>query len=275
MNAAPRTFGVTNDTPPPVDPALATALEELDRCGFTVLRNQLGAETLATMRDALDRVLASQTERFGGTAALDAINDAGVARALLREDPIFLELVRLPALDALLEAVLGPAAIVLQQNGIVVPPLAGDHHQHSWHRDLPYQSWVCTKPIALGTLCALDEFTAENGATRFLTGSQRYEKFPSAEYLSRWGHRAIAPAGSVVVFDAMCFHSAGINRSPNPRRAVNTLFGIPLLSQQIAFAPEPGMDAKLRRRLGLDYQPAASVDAWRDARRRRLAGTGA
>jgi ectoine hydroxylase-related dioxygenase (phytanoyl-CoA dioxygenase family) len=80
----------------------------------------------------------------------------------------------------------------------------------------------------------------------------------------------LARAGSVVVFDAMCFHSGGVNRGQAPRRAVNTLFGIPLLAQQVAFTPKPGMDAKLRRRLGLDYQPQPSTDAWRTARHRRL-----
>ena len=81
---------------------------------------------------------------------------------------------------------------------------------------------------------------------------------------------ALAPAGSIVVFDAMIFHRGGVNRSSRPRRAVNTLFGIPLLAQQITFTAKPGMDEKIRRRLGLDYVPAESADTWRELRRARL-----
>jgi hypothetical protein len=36
---------------------------------------------------------------------------------------------------------------------------------------------------------------------------------------------------------------------------------------------KPDMDAALRRRLGLDYQPARSADAWREARAARLHGS--
>jgi ectoine hydroxylase-related dioxygenase (phytanoyl-CoA dioxygenase family) len=83
---------------------------------------------------------------------------------------------------------------------------------------------------------------------------------------------ALAAAGSLIVFDAMVFHRGGVNRGAGPRRAVNTVFGVPLLAQQVAFTAKPGMDARLRRRLGLDYQPAASADAWREMRAARLGG---
>jgi hypothetical protein len=106
------------------------------------------------------------------------------------------------------------------------------HNKQSWHHDLPYQSWVATKPLALSAL--------------------------------------LVSAGSIVVFDSMVFHCGGVNLGDAPRRAVNTVFAIPLLAQQVAFTAKPDMDATLRRRLGLDYQPARSADAWREARAARL-----
>ncbi|HUZ64193.1 MAG TPA: phytanoyl-CoA dioxygenase family protein [Acetobacteraceae bacterium] len=266
-----KSYGATATADAGDDP-LARALEELSRNGFTVLEQVISATPLAALCTALDRLLAAQTDRFGGSARLDTIGDAGQARALLEEEPVFLDLLRLPRLDAIIDALLGPAALVMQQNGIVMPPAAAEHHQQSWHRDLPYQSWIASKPLALGALAALDDFTAESGATRFLPGSHRHETLPSAAYVARWAHQAVAPAGSVVVFDAMCFHAGGVNRGSQPRRAVNTLFGIPLLAQQVTFTGKPGLDAKLRRRLGLDYQPAPNVDAWRARRAARLGG---
>lgn len=249
---------------------LALPMEELERNGFCLLPAALSPATVATLSDALDRVLAVQTARFGGERALAAIGEAGLARALLQEDAAFLDILRVPRLDAIVEALLGPAALVMQQNGIVMPPECGEHHQQSWHRDLPYQSWVATKPLAIGALAILDNFTAESGSTLFLPGSHRHETLPSEAYVARWAQPAHAPAGSIVVFDAMCFHRGGLNRGHAPRRAVNTLFGVPLLAQQIAFTDKPELDAKLRRRLGIAYQPAASTEAWRENRAERL-----
>ena len=175
-----------------------------------------------------------------------------------------------PASTQSLKRMLGPAALVMQQNGIVIPPNGQEHHQQSWHRDLPYQSWVSTKPLALSALAILDDFTPESGATLFLPGSHQHADFPSEAYVQRWAWPACAAAGTIVVFDAMCFHRGGVNRGAAPRRAVNTLFGVPLLAQQIAFTDRPDLDAKLRRRLGTAYQPAADTDAWRTRRADRL-----
>jgi ectoine hydroxylase-related dioxygenase (phytanoyl-CoA dioxygenase family) len=142
----------------------------------------------------------------------------------------------------------------------------------SWHRDPPYQSWVATKSLALSALLALDAFTEQSGATLFLPGSYRYADFPSPDFVARRQTPALMSAGSIVVFDSMIYHRGGVNRSDAPRRAVNTVFAIPLFAQQVAFTAKPGMDAKLRRRLGLDYQPARSTDAWRERRATGLRG---
>jgi ectoine hydroxylase-related dioxygenase (phytanoyl-CoA dioxygenase family) len=274
MTNSQRTYGITSDnTSTAGDTALA--LEEIERVGFTTLADAVTPPLLTRMRDSLDRVLAAQTTNFGGVAGMAAIGDEGTARALLEADPVFLELLGLPQLEALVETLLGPAALVMQQNGIVMPGAGGDHVQQSWHRDLPYQSWVATKPLALGALLALDGFTVDNGATLFIPGSHRHSTFPSTGFVDRWQMPAFAAAGSIIVFDAMVFHRGGVNRTSQPRRAVNTLFGIPLLTQQITFTSKLGIDAKKRRRLGLDYVAAESAEAWRERRRARLQGDSA
>jgi ectoine hydroxylase-related dioxygenase (phytanoyl-CoA dioxygenase family) len=138
--------------------------------------------------------------------------------------------------------------------------------QQSWHRDLPYQSWVATKPLSLSALLALDDFTAQSGATLFLPGSHREAAFSGEEYVARWATPVFAPAGSVIVFDSMVFHRGGVNLGTLPRRAVNTIFAVPILAQQVAFTPKPDVDEKLKRRLGFGCRPAASADTWREQR---------
>lgn len=265
----PRRYGVTQGGMLPADTGTALALEEIARLGFTVLDRVLAPPLVARMGAALMRILAAQTARFG-VARTRAIGDANTARALLDEDDCFLELLCLPPLEAIVSALLGPAALVTQQNGIVMPGDGAAHNQQAWHRDLPYQSWVASRPLALGALLALDPFTEQSGATLFLPGSHRHETFPSDAFAARWQCPVLATAGSVIVFDAMVFHRGGVNRGTGPRRAVNTVFGVPLLAQQVAFADRPGIDPHVRRRLGLDYRAASSADAWRAARAARL-----
>jgi ectoine hydroxylase-related dioxygenase (phytanoyl-CoA dioxygenase family) len=231
-----RTYGVTPTARIEGDSGLA--LEELSRIGYTLLQEIVPPALVVTMRTALDRILADQTMRFT-VARMQAVGDANVARALLEEDPVFLEILRLPTLDAIVETLLSPASLVTQQNGIVIPGRGATHVQQSWHRDLPYQSWVATKPLSLGALLALDDFTAQSGATLFLPGSHRDVAFPSEDFVARWATPVFAPAGSVIVFDSMIFHRGGINLGEHPRRAVNTMFAVPILAQQVSFTPNP------------------------------------
>ena len=266
-----QSYGVTDAVPAGHDPDwLVAALEDLERVGFTLLADQVQGAQLADLRAALDRLLAAQTQRFGGAPALENIGEAGQARALCNEDPLFWELATLPRVNAVIERLLGPAAIVMQQNGVVMPARAQGHQQQRWHRDLPYQSWVNSAPIAIGALCALDAFSAQSGGTAFLPASHRFGAFPSEEFIRRWEHGIEAPAGSVVLFDAMTFHRGGVNLGDAPRRAINTLFGVPLLAQQVALAAPPNASDLILRRCGALYQPADSAD---DYRARRLART--
>ncbi|MGZ5179194.1 MAG: phytanoyl-CoA dioxygenase family protein [Ramlibacter sp.] len=262
-----QSYGVMQPPGADKDPDwLVRALEDLERVGFTMLTDQIEGDLLAALRAALDRVLAAQTQRFGGVAALEGIGEAGQARALCNEDPLFWELATLPRVDAVIERLLGPAAIVMQQNGVVMPTGAQGHQQQRWHRDLPYQSWVSSAPIAIGALCALDAFSAQSGGTTFLPASHRFGAFPSEEFIRRWEHGIEAPAGSIILFDAMTFHRGGINRGDAPRRAINTLFGVPLLAQQVTLTAPADASELIRRRCGVAYRPAGSADEYRAGR---------
>ena len=75
------------------------------------------------------------------------------------------------------------------------------------------------------------------------------------------------PRGSVIVFNSMVFHRAGINRSGRIRRAVNHVIGAPILAQQVDMPAMLGREAPsdpwLAGYLGLSLEP--------DTRGRRVA----
>ena len=83
----------------------------------------------------------------------------------------------------------------------------------------------------------------------------------------------VAERGSFIVFDSMLFHRAGVNRTDRVRRAVNQVYTIPLIAQQISLPAALGgrynSDSQLARLLGYESAPAESVVAWRERRERR------
>lgn len=248
-------------------------LQELDLCGFTTLRSGFSEAVLGDLRERLERLLSEQETRFGGHENLKRINELDTLRAPLIWDEAFLNVAVYPQLIELCRRALGDYFIINQQNGIRNPPVGLAHHQARYHRDLPYQHFVSSRPLALNALLCLDPFTPENGATRVLPGSHKIEFFPDDRVVRSLEMAATVPAGSYLILNSMVFHCAGINTTERPRRAVNTVFTIPIIKQQIALPPNLdgryGNDLWLRRLLGFEVDPPRSLEAWFESRKSR------
>lgn len=265
--AAPLTYGVTDRNR--TGDALDLALEELDIQGYTVLDSGLSPQRLGALRERLDAIARRQEEEVGGRGNLERINDSDVVRCPLAYDELFLELATHPVLLELSRRVFGENFVLVMQNGVINPP-GHEHYQARWHRDLNYQHWVSSRPLAIHALFCLDPFTPVSGGTMFLPGSHHIESFPSDAYVEKHERSVDVPAGAVLVANAMVYHRAGHNRSADMRRGVNHVIGRPFLAQQIDL---PRMmrgrgadDPFLGRYLGYRWNPPASVEAWRRER---------
>lgn len=252
---------------------LDVKLQELDLCGYTVLHSGFSEAVLNDLRERLERFLSEQETRFGGHEPLKRINEADTLRAPLIWDEAFLNVAVHPQLIELCRRALGEYFIINQQNGIRNPPVSRGHHQASYHRDLPYQHFVSSRPLALNALLCLDPFTPENGATRVLPGSHKIEYFPDNRVVRSLEVAANVPAGAYLLLNSMVFHCAGVNTTEGPRRAVNTVFTVPIIKQQIALPPNLegryDKDPWLRRLLGFEVDPPRSLEAWFESRKSR------
>ena len=255
---------------------VARAAEEIHLKGYSVFPLLFGATSMASWRLKIDQVYAIQEEEFG-REALAAIHELDLCRAPLLYDFSFIELASHPTVMKVARRVLGDWIILHLQNGIINRP-AVKHHQASWHRDLPHQNWVISKPLALSAIVAIDDFSSETGGTRLLPFSHKTEKMPSEQYTAANAIDVEAPAGSVIMFDSMLFHQAGSNRSRNVRRAVNHVYTVPILKQQYDFAQSLAgraeMTPELAQFLGCTSQVPATDRAWRKARAKRLSENG-
>lgn len=245
--------------------------------GYAVVPGGFAPADIANLSGRLDRVMERQAEEFGGAERLAAIGDALTARCPLAYDDAFVPLATHPAVLAVARELLGGYVVLMQQNG-VINPARQSHTQVAYHRDLPYQHFVSSRPLAVSALFCIDPFTVETGATTVIPASHRMEAFPSAEVAAQLDTPVTAEAGSFIVFDAMLFHRAGANVSDRPRRAVNQVFSVPIIAQQIslpdALQGRYADDPELARLFGYEVAPARSVPAWRERRLARSVKAG-
>jgi ectoine hydroxylase-related dioxygenase (phytanoyl-CoA dioxygenase family) len=243
--------------------------EEVRISGHTVVRKLVEPDFLRSARERLDRAYAAQAAEIGGEDRLRRINEANLVRCVLAQDPFFIETATHPRILSLMAVLLGEYFILQQQNGVINPP-SGRHHQAAWHRDLPYQHFVSSRPLAVSVLWCLDEFNEETGGTWVLPASHKTEQSPSEEYVTAHARGVVANAGDALVFDSMLFHRAGNNRSGRLRRGLNHVYALPFLKQQISFPRalqgRLADDPVLSRLLGYDSEPADNPLEWRQRR---------
>lgn len=108
-------------------------------------------------------------------------------------------------------------------------------HARTLHRGAPAQELHVDVPRTsdawpmLGVILMVDDFRPDNGATRFVPGSQRWTELPErvlADRAAPHPHEMLAcgPAGSVLLFDASTWHGYTANTSPAVRRSLQATF---------------------------------------------------
>ncbi|MGY0572840.1 phytanoyl-CoA dioxygenase family protein [Bradyrhizobium sp. RDM12] len=267
QDEAPTRYGVLEQAQSTTE--VERTCESIRQLGYGVIDGGYGPEQLAALADAFDRMQKDYTIRHGADA-LRSIDEHNTIRLPLAHNPVFLELATNARVLEICSRLISGYAVLNQQNGIINPPNGKPYNQGAWHRDLPYQHFVASRQLAINALFCLDAFTLENGATMVLPASHSQEAFPSDHFVSTQALPVAAPAGSFIVLDCMVFHSGGVNTTVRPRRAVNHVYTIPLIRQQIdlprALGDDFTSDSKLRRLLGYDVRQPESVAEYLAAR---------
>ena len=265
-NIPSSTYGILQQAPSGT--ALDQAVEQVRNLGYAILDSGYSAAEMEVISDAFDRTRA-QYIRTHGEEKLRDLNEIYTLRALLTHGgETFLKLAFNENLIAVIKMLIPGKFVLNQQNGVINPPQE-PYNQGAWHRDLPYQHYVSTKPLAVNALFCIDEFTFDNGGTFVLPASHKSEPFPSQHYLAQNATQAKAKAGSFILLDCMIFHAGGYNKTRSARRAVNHVFTIPYFKQQINLPKN--MDAsklapEQREILGFSFAEPVSIEAYLSSR---------
>lgn len=245
-------YGVLEQNVPQDD--VDVQVEELRLRGYTVLDPGIAPARLDHLACRFDEVRAAYDRQFSEAGFdLKVIGEGEVVRAPLVFAEEFIALALNPVLHALLERVLGEYYILNQSNGLVNPGNQGAYSQRPYHRDIPFRHMVLSRPIAVNALFTLDEFTVENGASRVIPRSHHMEAFPSDAAARKLAPAAV-PRGRFLVLDGMTFHADGLNTTARDLRALNLLFSIPAMRQQLhipsLLGAETKLDPRAHRNLG-------------------------
>jgi ectoine hydroxylase-related dioxygenase (phytanoyl-CoA dioxygenase family) len=205
--------------------------ERLDRDGYAALEGVLTGELIAVMRNRLAELLVEE----GDQAGLEVHQEAGTDRLadLVNKHPAFDICFTDPKLLACVAHVLGEFKLSSLNFRAAHPGegLQAMHAEGGPCTDLA-NFYVCN------SIWLLDDFTADNGATRVVPGSHLSGKRPGDVMPDVRGAHPdevllLAPAGTVVVFNSHLWHGGSLNSSPHPRRALHSYFTRRGNSQQL------------------------------------------
>ena len=164
------------------------AVEQVRNIGFAVIDSGYSASELAQFSEEFNATRKSYIEMYG-EIELKNIDEYNTIRSpLTHGSEVFLKLALNANLMSVLKKLIQGKFVLNQQNGIINPPQE-TYNQAAWHRDLPYQHFVSTKPLAINALFCVDDFTIENGATFVIPASHKTEDFPSVNYIKKMQYR--------------------------------------------------------------------------------------
>jgi ectoine hydroxylase-related dioxygenase (phytanoyl-CoA dioxygenase family) len=241
---------------------------EFKEKGFQVFSDFLNEEEINIYKEKINQTYKKQLEEFG-EERISAIKENNMVRAPLLYDAEFLKLIKNEKILKIVKDILGEHAILSLQNSIIIPPNQG-HHQSFYHRDIIHQDFVSSRPLGINLYFCLDDYNQENGGTCFIAKSHKMDKLPDF-------FEEVSPnvkAGSVILFDSMIYHKAGINKTNTHRYGINNMFTLPFLKQQINFPyalnGKYSEEYPLNRLLGYHSREFYSVLHFRDERFKRV-----
>lgn len=227
---------------------------DFDENGFVIVENLLDAATLENLRVALEKItnnvnsvspnlagkffferehIKNNPQYYEGILTAEECGDSvRQIDDLPLFDSAFADLICYPRLLDVLEVLF--ASSEFSFNMMIARPkdarVGNGISNGNFHRDTPFEDFTEANTI-VAILC-LDDMAGENGGTQLIRASHKVsdeeaqkeiwrevekDKFSPEEIVT-----ARCPAGAGILFDTKVLHAAGHNRSPYPRRTIQT-----------------------------------------------------
>jgi ectoine hydroxylase-related dioxygenase (phytanoyl-CoA dioxygenase family) len=188
-------------------------VKRIDRDGYTIVENAIELETIDALVADLERIIREKNIKpgkngFEGFKTVRAYNLL-IFGKLWEAVPVH------PSVLPIVEGVLDNGLLVSTLSSIAIGPGEAAQGIHSDDilipLDKPHRAIICN------TMWALTDFTDENGATRIVPGSHKYDHSPlyGKEYKTI---PAEMKKGSVLIWHGSLWHGGGANRTTDQTR---------------------------------------------------------
>jgi ectoine hydroxylase-related dioxygenase (phytanoyl-CoA dioxygenase family) len=198
--------------------------QQLDERGYVLLEGAIDSGFCRELRDRILEILAAEGDRAGHEFKTEA--HAHRLANLVDKGDVFQRAIVWPAVLEGVRHVLGPDVKLSSLNARSADPHSDEGQP--LHVDMGAVPdargfWVCN------TVWLLDDFTAENGATRMIPGSHRWGTRPQDELADPMAPHPdevllIGKAGSIAVMNSHLWHGGTANRTARPRLAMHAFY---------------------------------------------------
>ncbi|MGO9452302.1 MAG: phytanoyl-CoA dioxygenase family protein [Candidatus Binataceae bacterium] len=225
----------------------------------------------AEATEARQLVLASDDSALvPGVAARNERIRQHTTRQLLHRGEIFERLVQHQAIIEVAEALLGDDMTLSSYAARILDPGALEMGAHI---DYPY--WAMRGPFAvrpvlmLQVIWMMQDFTAGNGATLVVPGSQLRGTPPDRDRFAREAIKVTGASGSAILSHGLLWHDTSQNHTEEPRVSLLINYGAKVIrpmEPDIADVPPAVLERatpKLHQLLGLEFQDSLGRDITR------------
>jgi ectoine hydroxylase-related dioxygenase (phytanoyl-CoA dioxygenase family) len=231
---------------------------EIDTLGFSVVEGVIDAAQCRRLREDLLDTLEVDNKNWGGlpNKTFDLVNNLAIYGGS------FLDLLDNEVMRQVFDEFLSESCILYNYSSTILLP-GGTPGAANIHVDTP--RLVPGHHLGLIMTLALDDFTADNGATHYLPGSQNLLQPPAAEVFKKYAASVARPAGAAVFFNPRCFHRATANNTQLTRCGVTVYatrvymkprFDFPRMLQPALLE---GVSPRVRQFLGFDARVPAGM----------------
>jgi hypothetical protein len=187
----------------------------LDRDGYAMFPGYIGDDLLEDLAESFDE----RVELEGDMAGSEFDKEAGAVRLAncVNKGPAFEQALQAPKVLAAADHVLGGPFKLHGYNARDALPGQGDQNLHA---DSPERG------VIMNSIWLLDDFTADNGATRVVPGSHRRtsllrDELPDAKSSHPDQIVLEAPRGTVLAIDGRLWHGGTRNDAGTRRRVLH------------------------------------------------------
>jgi hypothetical protein len=192
---------------------IAATLADLDRDGYAIRPGVLDPDDVERIRAVLDPIL---EETPVGRNPFEGFRTKRVYSPLAKTR-VLDELVLSPWIERLADELIGPhtlSSII----GIEIGP--GEQAQQIHYDAAAYPLPRSFREVVVTIMWALDDFTADNGATTIYPGSNHWPE--GTVPAGAAPVQAVMPAGSVLIWPGRTLHGGGANRTDRWRLGLIT-----------------------------------------------------